>query len=55
MIDDADRPAAYALLSQDELADLGPLLKRVFPIPADSDFDALLAQLDRVAGPDCPD
>jgi len=43
-----DRPVAYALLSEDELANIGPSLRRVFRLPADEIFDELLAQLDKV-------
>ena len=49
MNEDRDKAVAYALLSEDELARLGPSLKRVFPIPEDTSFDELLAKLDRAA------
>jgi hypothetical protein len=46
MNENADRPVAYALLSDDELAYVGPSLKRVFLLPNDTTFDELLARLD---------
>ena len=49
MTDDIDRPVAYALLSEDELAFVGPSLRSVFPLPNDAPFDELLTRLDKVA------
>jgi len=48
MNDDANRPVAYALLSDDQLAHVGPSLRKVFPLPADMEFDGL-AQLHQAA------
>lgn len=55
MNDDANRPVAYALLSEDELAHVGPSLRKVFPLPAYMEFDGLLAQLDQAARSHRPD
>jgi len=49
MTKDLDRPVAYDLLSEDEMAYVGPSLRRVFRLPNDASFDELLAQLDTVA------
>jgi len=48
MSNDKDKAVAYALLTEDELAQMGASLKRVFPITEDSPFEDLLRELDRL-------